>query len=208
VLVSDHRRWLFAVAAILLPAAALHAALPTAPDISGRTSFAGELLIASADMRGPFDHAVVLMARHSRDGALGIIINRPIDSRPIASVLQSFGADASGVAGSVSIYFGGPVDPAVGLVLHSADYQHPDSVEIDGRVALSKAADVLRDIGLGKGPNKSLVAFGYAGWAPLQLEDELQRGAWVTVPEDPALVFDDDRTKVWTDALALHKTSP
>jgi putative transcriptional regulator len=208
VLVSDHRPWLFAVAAILLPAAALHAALPTAPDISGRTSFAGELLIASADMRGPFDHAVVLMARHSRDGALGIIINRPIDSRPIASVLQSFGADASGVAGSVSIYFGGPVDPAVGLVLHSADYQHPDSVKIDGRVALSKAADVLRDIGLGKGPNKSLVAFGYAGWAPLQLEDELQRGAWVTVPEDPALVFDDDRTKVWTDALALHKTSP
>jgi putative transcriptional regulator len=203
-----YQRCVFAFAVVVLPCAALHAALPTVPDISGRTSFAGELLIASADMRGPFDHAVVLMARHSRDGALGIIINRPIESRPIASVLQSFGADASGVAGSVPIYFGGPVAPEIGFVLHSADYQNPDSVEIDGRIALSKAAEVLRDIGLGKGPNKSLVAFGYAGWAPLQLEDELQRGAWVTVPEDPVLVFDDDRTKMWTDALALHKTSP
>jgi putative transcriptional regulator len=208
VLVSDHRRWIFAVAAILLPAAALHAALPTAPDISGRTSFAGELLIASADMRGPFDHAVVLMAQHSRDGALGIIINRPIDDRPIADLLQAFGTDARGISGSVRIYFGGPVDPEVGFVLHSADYHSPDTVDIDGRVALSGPTGALRDIGLGKGPGKSLVALGYAGWAPLQLEDELKRGAWVTVPEDPALVFDDDRTKVWTDALALHKTSP
>ena len=79
-------------------------------------------------------------------------------------------------------------------------------MNIDGQVALSDAADVLRDIGLGKGPRKSLVAFGYAGWAPSQLDDELARGAWVTVAEDPALVFDDDRTRVWTDALALHKT--
>jgi putative transcriptional regulator len=203
-----YQRWVFALAAVVLPAATLQAALPTAPDISGRTSLAGELLIASAKMRGPFDHAVVLMARHSRDGALGVIINRPIESRPIANVLQSLGADSSGVAGNVPIYFGGPVAPEVGLVLHSADYQNPESVEIDGRVMLSQAADALRDIGLGKGPNKSLIAFGYAGWAPLQLEDELQAGAWVTVPEDPALVFDDDRTKVWTDALALHKTSP
>jgi len=79
-------------------------------------------------------------------------------------------------------------------------------IDIDGRVALSDAAGVLRDIGLGKGPGKSLVAFGYAGWAPSQLEDEMARGAWVAVPEDPALVFDDDRAKVWNDALALHKT--
>ncbi len=106
------------------------------------------------------------------------------------------------------IFLGGPVSPNIAFVLHSADYRRPDTVDIDGRVALSEAADVLRDIGLGKGPSKSLVAFGYAGWAPSQLEDEIARGAWVTVPEDPALVFDDDRAKVWTDALALHKTGP
>jgi putative transcriptional regulator len=72
-------------------------------------------------------------------------------------------------------------------------------------VALSTGPDVLRDIGSGKGPNKSLVAFGYAGWGPSQLEDELAHGVWVTVPEDLSLVFDDDRAKVWTEAMARHK---
>jgi putative transcriptional regulator len=204
--VRNRLRWILAIAAILVPAAVLHAALPTDPDISGRTSFAGELLIASPAMRDPFDHAVVLMVQHNRDGALGIVINRPLEKRPIASLLQQFGADASGVTNSVRIFLGGPVSRDVAFVLHSADYRRPDTVDIDGRIALSEAADVLRDIGLGKGPRKSLVVFGYAGWAPSQLEDEIGRGAWVVVPEDPALVFDDDRAKVWIDALALRKT--
>ena len=110
------------------------------------------------------------------------------------------------ITDSVRIFLGGPVSRDIAFVLHSADYRRADTIDIDGRVALSDAADVLRDIGLGKGPSKSLVAFGYAGWAPSQLEDEIARGAWVAVPEDPALVFDDDRAKVWTDALALRKT--
>ncbi len=201
-------RWILAGAAIAVPAAVLHAALPSESDIdtSGRTSFTGELLIASPSMDDPFDHAVVLIAQHNKDGALGIVINRPLEKRPIASLLQAFGADASGITNSVRVFIGGPVSRDTGFVVHSADYRRPDTVDIDGRVALSDAADVLRDIGLGKGPSKSLVAFGYAGWAPLQLDDEMARGAWVAVPENPALVFDDDRAKVWTDALALHKT--
>ena len=199
-------RWILAVAAIMLPAAVLHAALPTEPDVSGRTSLAGQLLIASPEMRDPFDHAVILMAQHTRGGALGIVINRPLGSRPIASLLQALGADASGITDNVRIFLGGPVSLNVAFVLHSADYRRDDTIDIDGRVALSEAADVLRDIGLGKGPSKSLVALGYAGWAPSQLEDEMARGAWVTVPEDPALVFDDDRAKVWSDALALYKS--
>ena len=204
----DRKHWMLAALAIVLPAAVLHAALPTDPDVSGRTSFAGQLLVASPDMRDPFDHAVILMAQHSRDGALGIVINHPIDRRPIANLLGALGADASGITDSVRIFIGGPVSPNIAFVLHSADYRRPDTVDIDGRVALSDATDVLRDIGLGKGPSKSLVALGYAGWGPSQLEDEIARGAWVMVPENPALVFDDDRAKVWTDALALHKTGP
>src|SRR5271170_950197 len=202
-----YKHWILAAAAILLPAAVLHAALPAAqPDVTGPTSLAGQLLIASPQMREPFDHAVILMAQHSRDGALGIVINHPLDSRPIASLLAALGADPSGVKDSVRIFLGGPVSPNVAFVIHSADYHRDDTVDIDGRVALSDAADVLRDIGQGKGPSKSLVALGYAGWAPSQLEDEIARGAWVVAPEDPNLVFDDDRTKVWTDALALAKT--
>jgi putative transcriptional regulator len=202
----DHRRWILAALAIALPAALLHAALPTESDVSRRTSLAGQLLIAAAAMREPFDHAVILVVRHSRDGALGIVINHPLDSRPIARVLEALGSDASGVSDNVRIFLGGPVGPDTAFAVYSADYRRSDTVDIDGRVAISEAAGVLRDIGLGKGPRKSLVAFGYAGWAPSQLDDEIKGGAWVTVPEDPALVFDDDRAKVWTDALVLHKT--
>ena len=205
--VWDYRRWILAVAAVVLPAAALHAALSTEPpDVSEAPSLAGRLLIASPQMRDPFDHAVILLAQHGRDGALGVVINHPIDSRPIATVLQALGADAGGVKDSVRLFLGGPVSPNMAFVVHSADYRRNDTVDIDGRVALSDAPDVLRDIGLGKGPSKSLVALGYAGWAPSQLEDEIGRGAWVTVREDPSLVFDDDRAKVWTDAMALYKT--
>lgn len=198
--------WILVAVALLLPAATLQAALsPEEPDVTGPTSLAGQLLIASPDMRGPFDHAVVLMAQHSRDGALGIVINHPLGTRPIAALLQALGANADGAIGSVRVFLGGPVGPTTAFVIHDAGYHREGTLDIDGRVALSDAADVLGDIGLGKGPTKSLVALGYAGWAPSQLEDEISRGAWVTVPEDPRLVFDDDRTKLWTDAMAQYK---
>ncbi|HXX51280.1 MAG TPA: YqgE/AlgH family protein [Xanthobacteraceae bacterium] len=197
--------WILTIAAVALPVAVLHAALSNEPDVSGRT-FAGQLLIASPDMGDPFDHAVILMAQHNRDGALGIVINHPLARRPIANILTALGADSSGVTDSVQIFLGGPVGPNVAFVLHSADYHRPDTIDIDGRVALSAAAEVLRDIGLHQGPKRSLLAFGYAGWAPSQLDDEIARGAWVTAPEDPALVFDEDRGKVWTAALALYKS--
>jgi putative transcriptional regulator len=206
VLARNCRRWILAAAALCLPAPLLHAALPTEPDVSGRTSFAGQLLIASPDLRQPaFDHAVILLAKHNRGGAIGIVINRLMDTRAIAGLLTAFGADASGVTDSVRVFAGGPVDPAAGFVLHSAEYRRPETVDIDGRVALTSAAAVLRDIGLGRGPSKSLVALGYAGWAPAQLEDELTHGVWVMVPEEPALVFDAERAEVWAEALARYK---
>jgi putative transcriptional regulator len=191
---------------MLLPAAALHAALsPEQPDLTEPTSLAGQLLIAAPQMREPFDHAVILMAQHSRDGALGIIINHPLATRPIASLLEALGADAGGVTGSVRIFFGGPVDPTMAFVIHDTGYRRDETLDIDSHVALSDAAGVLGDLGLGKGPAKSLVALGYAGWSASQLEDEIARGAWVTVPENPKLVFDDDRGKVWADAMAQYK---
>ncbi|HEY2526534.1 MAG TPA: YqgE/AlgH family protein [Xanthobacteraceae bacterium] len=201
------RRWLSALAAMLVSATILHAALPPDADTSGPTSLTGQFLIASPQMRGSaFAQTVILLAQHNRDGALGIVINRPIDRRSIASLLEALGADASGVNDSVRIFLGGPVSPDTVFVVHSADYHSADTLDIDGRVALSSGPDVLRDIGLGKGPRKRLVAFGYAGWASQQLDDELARGDWYTEAEDPVLVFDDDRSKVWADALARHNT--
>jgi putative transcriptional regulator len=199
-------RWFVAAAATAVSATALQAALPSSPDVSGSTSVVGQLLIATAALRGPpFEHTVILVAQHNKGGALGIVINRPLEERSIANLLDAFGADASGVSGKVRVYLGGPVDPQIGFVLHSTDYHSDDDVDIDGRVALSSGPEILRDIGLGKGPRQSLVAFGYAGWGPSQLDGELLKGVWTVVPEDPALVFDDDRAKVWTDAMARHK---
>lgn len=186
----------------------LHAALPspTAPGVAGATSVAGQLLVATPVLSGPpFARAVILVAQHDANGALGIVINQPLGERPIDSLLQAAGANANGVKGSVQLYFGGPVDPLLGFVLHSAEYHGGNTLDIDGRVALSSGTQVLRDIGLGKGPRQSLVAFGYADWAPMQLDNELRQGAWDVVPEDPALVFDDDRAKVWSDAMARYK---
>jgi putative transcriptional regulator len=192
---------------MVLPASLLHAALPTEPGVSGPTSFAGQLLVATPELRqAVFDHVVILLAQHSHEGALGIIINRPGATYPIAGLLSAFHGDTSGIDGSVRVFFGGPVDPNVALVLHSAEYNRAETIDIDGRVAMTIAPTVLRDIGLGKGPDKSLVAFGYAGWAPAQLENELAHGVWVLVPEDPGLVFDGDRATVWTEAMARHKT--
>ena len=202
----DCRRLLLVAAIVVLPATLLHAALPTHTNVPNRVFLTGQLLIASPQLRqSAFDHAVVLAAQHNREGAFGIVINRPIDKKPIAKLLTAFGLDASGVTDSVRIFAGGPVDPTVALVVHSTDYRRPDTLDIDGRIGLTAAADVLRDIGTGKGPRKSLVAFGYAGWAPSQIEDEVARGVWVSVPEELDLVFDEDRSKVWADALTRLK---
>ncbi len=201
------RRWIAVAAAILLPATLLHAALPTETDIPNWPWLNGQLLIASPQLhQAAFYHAVVLLVRHNREGAFGIIINRPAGKRSLARMLKGFGGEASSVIGTVPIFAGGPVERNIALVLHSIDYRRPDTLDIDGRIGLSAAADVLRDIESGKGPNKSLIAFGYVGWEASQLEDELIHGFWLTVPEDPALVFDDDRAKVWADALARQKS--
>jgi Uncharacterized ACR, COG1678 len=111
------RRWLFLAVALALPATVLHAARPIAPDAVGRTSLAGQLLIASPELRQPeFDHAVILLAKHTREGALGIVINRPGKMHPIADLLIAFGADTAGVHGDIQIFLGGPVDPGIGFV--------------------------------------------------------------------------------------------
>ena len=172
----------------------------------GQASLAGQLLIASPALRDPrFDHTVVLMVRHSAGGALGIVINRPLGERPLASLLEAIGEKSSRAAGSLRIYYGGPVQPEIGFVIHSADYHGPETVEIDGHVAMTSSREVLRDIAGGHGPQKLLVAFGYAGWAAGQLEGELAQRAWFTAAADSKLIFDQDRDKLWDDAMT-HRT--
>jgi putative transcriptional regulator len=199
-------RAVLALAAILAPANFLNTALSTPDETPAPTSLAGQLLIASPGMGDPrFDHTVILVVRHSPDGALGLVINRPLGDQPIASLLEMVGEAHRSVIGSVPVFAGGPVQPRTGFVIHSTDYRRSDTIDIDGRVAVTSSAGILRDMGYNKGPKKSLVAFGYAGWGPGQLEDELAHGVWLTAPEEPALVFDEDRQKVWERAWS-HRT--
>jgi putative transcriptional regulator len=169
-------------------------------------SLAGQLLVATPEMSDPrFRHTVILMVRHNKDGALGIVINRPVRELPVANLLDALGLDSKGSEGSMRLFAGGPVQPEAGFIVHSADYHRPGTVDIDGRVAMTANPEVLRDIGRHRGPRQSLIAFGYTGWGPGQLEGELALGGWFTVPEDSNLVFDADRDKLWDEAMK-HRT--
>jgi putative transcriptional regulator len=191
----------FGLPALLLGAVETNATSPSGPP--AHQSLAGQLLIATPDMRDPrFDHVVILVVRHDREGALGIVINMPVGERPLAALLAAIGEKGTDGAAKISVFVGGPVEPDVPLVLHSAEYRGTGTLAIDGRVALSASRQILRDMAAKTGPQKSLLAFGYAGWAAGQLDGEIERNVWFTAPNDPALVFDADRAKVWDLAMA------
>jgi putative transcriptional regulator len=197
--ISLRRR--FAAIASLVAALIVLGAAP--PEHSDTTSLAGQLLIAAPTIGDPrFAHTVILMVRHDKEGALGIVINRPVGERSIAALLEATGHDDAAVAGILRVFAGGPVQPELGFVLHSAEYRRADTVDVDGRVAMTASRQVLLDIGHNQGPEKSLFALGYAGWGPGQLDGELAHHDWFTTPEEPKLVFDDDREKLWEDAMA------
>lgn len=177
--------------------------LGAAADPSDTGSLAGQLLIAAPTMGDPrFAHAVILMVRHDKEGAFGVVINRPVGERSIATLLEATGDNEPGIEGSVQVFAGGPVQPELGFVVHSADYRRAETLDVDGRVAMTASREILRDIGHNRGPEKSLFALGYAGWGPGQLEGELARHDWFTTPEEPKLIFDNDRGNLWEDAMA------
>jgi putative transcriptional regulator len=184
------------------------AELPKQEAASQGASLAGQLLVASPDMGDPrFRHAVILIVQHNKDGALGIVINRPIEELPLAKLMMRIGQDSDGIVGQVRIFAGGPVQPQAGFIVHSADYRRAGTIDIDGRVAMTSNPEVLRDIGHNEGPKKYIVAFGYAGWGRGQLEGELASGGWFTTPADPRLVFDIDREKLWDEAMKRRTIS-
>ena len=181
----------------------LDAVLPISAQTQAPGSLAGQLLVASPSMADPrFDRTVILIVRHGSDGAFGIVVNRPVGERPAAALLEMLGEKPAAAAGRVRIFAGGPVQPEIGFVLHSTDYRREGTIDVNGRVAMTSSREILRDIAANQGPRQSLVAFGYAGWGPGQLEGELARRSWSITPGDSELVFDEDRDKLWDSAYA------
>lgn len=159
----------------------------------------GQLLIAMPSMGDPrFSRSVIYLCAHSSEGAMGIIINQRAPNISFAELLEQLKIVPSedrislpSTLNAMDVYLGGPVETGRGFVLHSADYFKADStLPINDSVCLTATIDILRDIAKGSGPAQALLALGYAGWAPGQLEDEIQSNGWLNCPADPELVFD------------------
>ena len=194
------------VAAFVLQSALLRAGLPGPDEAQARPSLVGQLLVAAPGVGDPrFERTVILIVEQGPDGALGIVINKPIGEQPLASVFKALGQKDGDATGSVRVFSGGPVQPEVGFVVHSPEYRRPETVAITDRLSMTSSTAILRDIGDRRGPAKVLVAFGYAGWGPDQLEHEIEQRAWGIAEADPTLVLDEDRDNVWENAWT-HRT--
>ncbi|MFQ6018510.1 MAG: YqgE/AlgH family protein [Kiloniellaceae bacterium] len=170
---------------------------------AGEGYLTGQLLIAMPNMRDPrFARTVIYVCAHNAEGAMGLVINRLMGSVTFPDLLTQLGIDAAHVAEEIRIHSGGPVESGRGFVLHSGDYKHDSTLEVAQEVALTATVDILHDIAVGQGPRRSLLALGYAGWGPGQLDSEIQANGWLHVAADEDLVFDDDLDSKWNRAIA------
>jgi putative transcriptional regulator len=169
---------------------------------SSENSLAGQLLVAMPSMSDPrFERAVIYVCAHGEDGAMGLMINKPVEQITFPEMLEQLGIDNSAVSDQIRVHFGGPVETGRGFVLHSTDYRQDSSMAVDSAIALTATVDILRDIAGGQGPRRSLLALGYAGWGPGQLDQEIQANGWLHVNPDEQLVFDTDLDEKWQRAI-------
>lgn len=169
---------------------------------SPAASLVGRFLVAAPSMPDErFQKSVVFICKHDDDGALGIIVNNKVDDLPLGQVYKQLGIEVSDATAERPVLFGGPVDTARGLVLHSADYKRKETLLIDGGMALTASVEILRDMAGGSGPKQAWLALGHSGWAPGQLDREMQDNAWLVVDGDASLVFDPDFAAKWQRAL-------
>lgn len=161
----------------------------------------GQMLIAMPAMQDPrFLRSVIYMCAHSADGAMGLIINQHAPNIDFVELLKQLNIAGEDDAiqlppnlKDMAVHVGGPVESGRGFVLHSADYYSEDStLPIDDSVCLTATVDILRAIATGDGPRQALLALGYAGWGPGQLESEFQANGWLHCPADAEILFDGD----------------
>ncbi len=169
------------------------------------SSLRGRLLIAVPEMRSPvFAKTVIYMVEHDSNGAMGLVVNRPVGKMPFEDLAEILGKQPPEESGAVRIHFGGPVEQEIVFVLHSADVLIRSSKELAHGLAVTSDAEILGEIMDGRAPERFMVAFGYAGWGPGQLESELERGSWEVVDYQQDLVLGEGADK-WKRALESLK---
>ncbi len=174
------------------------------------TNLAGKLLIAMPGMLDPrFDHSVVFLCAHSREGTMGLVVNKPAGDIDLGDLLQQLGIPVGPKAVGQPIFYGGPVEMGRGFVLHSGEYGvDAGTLRINDAFAMTATREVLEDISAGQGPRVALPALGYAGWGPGQLEGEIRANAWLTAEADQEIVFQAANADKWEAALAKLGISP
>lgn len=177
----------------------------------------GQLLIAMPGIEdGPFSRSVVYLCAHSSEGAMGLIVNKPVPNMTFPQLLAQLdivGDDEEirlppGMR-QMRVHRGGPVETGRGFVLHTSDYHLENStLTIDDGISLTATLEVLKAMADGRGPEHALLALGYAGWAPGQLEQEIQSNGWLHCPADQAILFETDLDSRYGRALASMGINP
>ena len=182
----------------------------SSPDIHGNRSggtpsgsadhsnLTGKILIAMPGMADPrFERSVVLICAHTDEGAMGLVLNRPLPEIDFGDLLEQLGISTDASARRIEVRFGGPVEPGRGFVLHNVP-EHGDDPEGRLRIGLAN----------GQGPDSAVLALGYAGWGPGQLEDEMLQNGWLTGDGADELIFSAAHSDKWQAALRAQGIDP
>ncbi|WP_051645025.1 YqgE/AlgH family protein [Labrenzia sp. DG1229] len=181
-------------------------------------SLEGQFLIAMPSMADSrFEHSVIYLCSHSDQGAMGLVVNqvaRHLSLEELLIQLDILNDDESAIrlpdsVRGMNVHKGGPVEVERGFVLHSDDFMlNQSTLTIDNGICLTATLEILRALAQGDGPEQAILALGYAGWAPGQLENEIQANGWLTAPADPEILFDTDFDAKWRRALTSMGIDP
>ncbi len=161
----------------------------------------GQLLVATPLVTGSaFEKSVIFLFAHNAEGAMGVIINQPLELVHYSTLLDEHDIPDAVVHESLPVYHGGPVDKTRGFVVHSDDYTRGEPLMQTNGLAITANSSILRDMIADTGPQHARLAVGYAGWSAGQLEAEIEQNSWITVPADPKLVFETEDELKWTTA--------
>ena len=168
-----------------------------------------QLMVAMPAMQDPrFARTVICLCAHSGEGAMGIVLNKPLDGLSFDDLLAQLKLDPVPPQRRIRLMSGGPVENGRGFVLHTTDWETEGSLTVQPGIALTASIDILKAIAGGGGPREGFLALGYAGWGPGQLENEIQQNAWLSVPADETLLFGAAPETLWTQALAKLHVDP
>lgn len=169
----------------------------------------GRFLVAMPGMQDDrFQQTLIYMCAHGPEGAMGLVVNKPMDSISFPDLLSQLDISMPPAGEGIEVLFGGPVETGRGFVLHSPDYMHDATMVVDDEVALTATVDVLKAIADGSGPRQRLLALGYAGWESGQLDAEIKANGWLSVDADPQLLFDSDIGSKWERAMGKLGIDP